>query len=128
MRFLNRREFLIESALGVAGVAVAGTFANPLLAAAEKLAKKGDANDALHVAVVGVHGRGMSHVAGYLQKNTNTIITHICDADSAVIGGAMTNVEKRKARRPSTSRTSASCSTISRSTSSASPRRTTGTP
>jgi predicted dehydrogenase len=100
MRFLNRRKFLIESTLGVAGVASAGILGNPIVAAAEKAAKKGDANDTLHVAVVGVHGRGMAHVSGFLQKNTNTVITHICDADSAVIGGAMTAVEKAQKQAP----------------------------
>jgi len=100
MRFLNRRKFLVESALGVAGVAGAGILGNPIVVAAEKAAKKGDANDALHVAVVGVNGRGMSHVSGFLQKNTNTVITHICDADSAVIGKAMSAVEKAQGQAP----------------------------
>jgi predicted dehydrogenase len=100
MRFLNRREFLIESALGAAGVAGLGMLGNPLLRAAEKAAKKADANDALHVAVVGVHGRGMDHVAGFLNKDLNTVITHVCDADSAVIGKAMKKVEGAQKSAP----------------------------
>jgi len=97
MHFLSRREFLIESALGVAGVAALG---NPLLVAAEKAAKKADANDALHVAVVGVNGRGMSHVGGFLTKGLNTVITHVCDADEAVIGKAMKAVEDAQKTPP----------------------------
>jgi predicted dehydrogenase len=100
MRFLSRREFLIESALGAAGAAGLAVLHNPLLAAAEKAAKKGDANDALHVAVVGVRGRGMSHVGGFNNKNLNTVITHICDCDTGVIGRATTAVEKATGKAP----------------------------
>ncbi len=94
MRFLSRREFLIESALGAAGIAAAGALGNPLLQAAEKATKKTGANDTLRVAVVGVNGRGMSHVGGFLNKSLGTVITHVCDADSAVIGPAMKKVEE----------------------------------
>jgi predicted dehydrogenase len=97
MRFLSRRDFLIESALGAAGLAALG---NPLLRAAEKTARKAEANDSLHVAVVGVHGRGMSHVGGFLNKKLNTVITHVCDCDTAVIGKAMTAVEKAQGHAP----------------------------
>jgi predicted dehydrogenase len=97
MRSLNRREFLIESALGAAGVAALGS---PLLRAADETAKKSEANDTLRVAVVGVHGRGMSHVGGFNNKNLNTVITHVCDCDSAVIGRAMSAVEKATGHAP----------------------------
>jgi predicted dehydrogenase len=100
MRFLSRREFLIESAVGAAGLAGLAVLGNPLLAAAEKAAKKADANDTLHVAVVGVNGRGMAHVGGFLQKSLNTVITHVCDADSAVIGSAMKKVEDAQKAAP----------------------------
>ena len=100
MRFLSRREFLIESALGAAGIAGLAAVGHPLLRAAEKTVKKGDANDSLHVAVVGVHGRGMSHVGGFLNKNLNTAITHVCDCDSGVIGKAMSAVEKAQGHAP----------------------------
>jgi predicted dehydrogenase len=97
MHLLSRRAFLIDSALGAAAVAVAGS---PVLAAAEKVAKKTEANDTLHVAVVGVHGRGMSHVGGFLNKNLNTVITHVCDCDSGVINKAMTAIEKGQGHAP----------------------------
>ncbi|HEX5273633.1 MAG TPA: Gfo/Idh/MocA family oxidoreductase [Gemmataceae bacterium] len=96
MRFLSRRDFLRDSALGAAGLALG----HPLLRAAEKAAKKGDANDTLHVAVVGVHGRGMAHVGGFLQKSTKTVITHVCDCDTAVIGPAMKKVEDAQKAAP----------------------------
>jgi predicted dehydrogenase len=100
MRFLSRRDFLRESALGAAGVVGLGVLGHPLLAAAEKAAKKADANDTLHVAVVGVHGRGMAHVGGFLNKNNNTLITHVCDADTAVIGSAMKKIEDAQKAAP----------------------------
>jgi predicted dehydrogenase len=100
MRSLNRRDFLIDSALGAAGVAGLAAVGSPLLHAAEKTVKKSEANDTLHVAVVGVHGRGMSHVDGFLNKSLNTIITHVCDCDSGVIGRAMTRVEKAQGHAP----------------------------
>jgi predicted dehydrogenase len=72
-----------------------------------KVAKKGMAIDKLRVAVVGVHGRGKDHVRGYAPKNrdgsprdTNTVITHICDCDEAVIGPAMRQVEKDHGKAP----------------------------
>ncbi len=85
----NRREFLNRTAILSAAVA-AGT---PLVRAEEKAsAAKGSANDRLKVAVIGVRGRGMSHVGGYLSKNANCEITTVCDCDEAVIGPAMKKI------------------------------------
>jgi predicted dehydrogenase len=101
MRQLSRRDFLTDSALGAAALALAGTAGSPLGAAEKAAGKKGDANDRLRVAVVGVRGRGMSHVEGYLNKDLNTVITHVCDCDTGVIGRAMNAVEKRQGKPPS---------------------------
>jgi predicted dehydrogenase len=96
MRFLNRRQFLHDSSTLAAALAGAG-----LLSAAEKKeeARKQDANDRLHVAVIGVHGRGLSHVDGFANKN-NCLVTTICDADEAVIGNAMRLAEARQGKAP----------------------------
>jgi predicted dehydrogenase len=97
MSFLNRREFLHDST-ALAAILAGGTFA----AAAEpkaKAAKKGDANDQLHVAVIGVNGRGKDHVKGLAGKH-NCVITTVCDADSGVIGPAMKAVEKAQGKAP----------------------------
>jgi predicted dehydrogenase len=100
MRSFSRRDFLTDSALGAAALALAGTAGTPAHAAEVKAArKKGDANDVLHVAVVGVRGRGREHVAGFADRN-GCVITHVCDADSAVIGPAMTTIEKRQGKPP----------------------------
>src|SRR5262249_23682105 len=64
-------------------------------------AKKDSANDQLRVAVVGVHGRGMSHVGGFAKKNNlNTVITHVCDCDEGVIGRAMQSIERDTGKAP----------------------------
>jgi predicted dehydrogenase len=100
MRFLNRRQFLHDSSTLAATLAGAGLLGGAAEAAAEKKeARKEDTNDRLHVAVVGVHGRGMSHVEGFANKN-NCIVTTICDADEAVIGPAMKAVEKAQGKAP----------------------------
>ncbi|MFO0936828.1 MAG: Gfo/Idh/MocA family oxidoreductase [Gemmataceae bacterium] len=94
----DRREFLNRTAILSAAVA-AGTSLRADDATKTVSAKKGSANDRLRVAVVGVHGRGMDHVRGYLGRN-NCEVTHICDADSSVIGNAMKNVEKVQGAAP----------------------------
>src|SRR3712207_1918640 len=101
MRSLSRRDFLRDSAAAAAALAGAGMTGEGLFAAEEARAarKKGDANDVLHVAVVGVKGRGMSHVSGLANK-LGCVVTHICDADRAVIGPAMKAVEKAQGKAP----------------------------
>lgn len=97
MHPLNRRDFLNRSAILSAAVA-AGT---PLVApAAAKDEKTGSANERLKVAVIGVRGRGMSHVGGFLNKGVNCEITTICDCDEAVIGPAMKAVAKAQGAEP----------------------------
>jgi predicted dehydrogenase len=94
----SRREFLERGAILSAAMAAGTT-----LRADDKPTKAAVINNAvmdkLRVAVVGVNGRGMSHVGGLLGKY-NCEITHICDADSAVIGKAMTQVEKAQGAAP----------------------------
>jgi predicted dehydrogenase len=99
MDILSRREFLERSAILAAAAAALGTGearADIKAAAAGTGAVQADK---LRVAVVGVHGRGMSHVAGFLGKN-NCEITTICDCDEAVIGSAMKAIEKKQGKAP----------------------------
>jgi predicted dehydrogenase len=97
MSSLNRRAFLKDSALLAALAATRLT--NDAPAGETTSAKKGSAADRLRVAVVGVHGRGMSHVAGFADRH-NCLVTTVCDADSAVIGPAMRAVEKAQGQGP----------------------------
>jgi predicted dehydrogenase len=98
MRSINRRDFLHDSAL-LAALAGAGLTSESPAAETAAAAKKGQINDQLRVAVIGVHGRGMSHVDGFAGKH-NCIVTTICDADSGVIGNAMKKVEEKQGKAP----------------------------
>src|SRR5262249_43017643 len=97
MRSINRRDFLRDSALlsaALAGTASVGSQVEAAPAAARK------ANgDTLRVAVVGVRGRGMSHVSGFANRH-GCIVTTLCDADSGVIGNAMRAVTKAQGQEP----------------------------
>jgi predicted dehydrogenase len=97
MDVLSRREFLERSALLSAAAATLGTSSTTY--AETKPAASREESDKLRVAVVGVHGRGMSHVGGYL-GNKNCEITTVCDCDDAVIGSAMTRIEKAQGKAP----------------------------
>ncbi len=101
MGSISRRDFLQDSALAAAALAGAGLVSDSRAAERVAAAKKGQLNDQLRVAVVGVHGRGMSHVHAYAGNNKlNTIITTVCDADSAVIGKAMKAIEDKQGKAP----------------------------
>jgi predicted dehydrogenase len=96
MDIFSRREFINRSAI-IAAAAAAGSSA----VAEDKpapTATKAQA-DKLRVAVVGVRGRGMSHVSGFLGKNNCEIVT-VCDCDEAVIGNAMKAIEGKQGKAP----------------------------
>jgi predicted dehydrogenase len=100
MASITRRDFLHDSAALAAAVAGAGLLGAPGESAEAKPGgKKGDANDQLHVAIIGVHGRGLEHIEGIAGKH-NCLVTTICDADEAVIGPAMRRCEKQQGKVP----------------------------
>ena len=99
MRSINRREFLHDSGLAAALAAV-GSLNSPVEAAEKtKAAKKKSANEQIHVAVMGVHGRGREHVQKFSQ-HPECVVATICDADSAVVGPAMRVAEKGQGKAP----------------------------
>src|SRR5262245_26524213 len=100
---LGRRDFLkvSGSASGLLALAAldGSAFAEEKPDAAN--GKSGDVNSQLRVAVVGVNGRGMSHIGGFAaNKKLNTVVSHVCDADSGVIGKAMKTVEDKQGKAP----------------------------
>jgi predicted dehydrogenase len=99
MRALDRRDFLNETALLASAAALLGGTGHLLAADQEKPGKQGPSTETLRVAVVGVRGRGMSHVHGFAKKN-NCIVTTICDADKGVIDKAMKYVAKKQGKEP----------------------------
>jgi len=95
MQMPDRRRFLQVSAALAAGGAAA-----PLVADEPKpAAKPAGPNEVVRVALVGVRGRGLEHLAGYAGLH-DARITAICDADENVIGKAMRGVEIRYGGKP----------------------------
>ena len=81
MGIRNRRQFLEESMLAAATAAAATT---PAIVAAQETQSKSP-NEKLGVAVVGVRGRGGSHIGAFAGRQ-DTEILYICDADRDVGG------------------------------------------
>src|SRR5262245_12551620 len=101
MRWYDRRDFLMSSAGAAAALAAAADLLRGTPAAADqpKPTGKGDPTERLRVAVVGVKGRGMSHVGGFAGRQ-NCVITTICDCDEAVAGKAIAAAEKAQGFAP----------------------------
>jgi predicted dehydrogenase len=96
---LNRRDFLRDTAALAAALAGARGLAAPADGTEAPRKNRGDANDRLHVAILGVHGRGKDHIEGIAGKH-QCIVTTICDVDESVIGPAMHMVEQQQGRTP----------------------------
>ena len=81
MRTLPRRVFLQDTAALAAGMATISGLTGADTPAEDKADNKPvGPNDTLRVAVCGVHGRGMDHVAGWSHQK-DVRITAICDVD-----------------------------------------------
>jgi predicted dehydrogenase len=95
---LDRRSFLNHSAaISAALAALRGT---PLTADEPRPAPtRRSPGELLNVCVVGVNGRGMSHVGGF-NGNFDCRITTVCDVDSKVIGQAMKKVGDKNGQEP----------------------------
>ena len=97
MRAPHRRQFLHDTAALAASLAAipAGTSRagddRPADSPADT--KPGSPNEVLRVAVVGVRGRGMDHIAGFGHLKKDVRITTICDVDANVIGPAKKELE-----------------------------------
>ncbi len=95
MRFLDRREFMQQSA-GLAALASAGAFKHFASAGDQPATQPATqpnpaprgANERLNIACIGVRGQGLGHVRGYAGRN-NCVVTHVCDVDSAVTPAAV---------------------------------------
>src|SRR5262245_39352861 len=91
MRYFHRREFIQSSTAVAAAFAALGSPARPARAAEEtKATAPGRVQDRLRVAVMGVNGRGMSHIQAFAGQR-NCVVATVCDADVGVIGSAMSH-------------------------------------
>jgi len=93
MARLTRRKFIGQSLR--AGAALGAAAALPHLASA----RPAGANDRLRVALLGVKGQGRVH-AGKWSDMKDAQVVAVCDANSNIIGDAMTAVEKKTGQKP----------------------------
>jgi predicted dehydrogenase len=91
----TRRQFL-EDSMFAAAAAVGASAAAPLWSAEEQSTSP---NEKLSVAVIGVNGRGRSHLDAFIGRQ-DTEVTHICDADLAVGQRQAEKVAQRQSRKP----------------------------
>jgi predicted dehydrogenase len=91
----NRRQFLEDSMMAAAAAVGTGYVSRAL--AEESVSTS--PNEKLSVAVVGVNGRGRSHLEAFTERG-DTEVTHVCDADLAVAEKVADQVAKRQERRP----------------------------
>lgn len=90
----NRRQFLEDSMLATAA-AVASSATYPLFAEDNQSSSP---NEKLGVAVIGVRGRGNSHIGAFAGRK-DTEILYACDVDSDVGNGRAAEIAKRQGGR-----------------------------
>lgn len=88
MKPTTRREFLEQSLLAATVAATAGSLPNAAQAGDKKrVGRVIGPNDRIRVAVIGVHGRGRDHVAGFTRM-PDVDVTTLCDIDPGVLAPA----------------------------------------
>src|SRR5688572_20903243 len=93
----TRRQFLEDSMFAAAAAAATGS-AGPLLGQ-ESEPQSSSPNERLSVCVVGVKGRGGSHISEFAGRK-DTEITYICDVDSDVGTPRVKEIANRQGREP----------------------------
>ena len=86
MSHINRRRFLQSTS-----AAAAASF---LILGSKASGNVRGANERLRIAVAGVHGRGKSHIDGWLEQD-NVEIAYLIDPDQEVLAGALKGLEKK---------------------------------
>jgi len=90
----NRRQFLEDSMF-----AAAAAVAAPQLLSADEQPQSSSPNERLGVAIVGVRGRGGSHIGAFAGRK-DTEVRYICDVDSAIGNQRAEEIAKRQGRKP----------------------------
>ncbi len=99
MSHQTRRRFLEESLLAAAAAAGAASVAQRPAVGQQPSGKKKGPNERLSVAVVGVRGRGGSHLSAFVAR-PDTEVTYVCDADESVGQHRADQVAAKQGRRP----------------------------
>ena len=89
MNKLSRRRFIQSTSLAGASFFIAGT---------QVSGKVFGANDRLRIAVVGLNGRGKSHISGWLEQ-PNVEIAYLVDPDQNVLDARLKYLNERAAGR-----------------------------
>jgi predicted dehydrogenase len=92
----NRRQFMEDSMLATAAAVAAGSGRSLF---AEETPSSRSPNEKLGVAVVGVRGRGKSHLGAFAGRR-DTEVLYVCDVDRRVGGTRVEQVGKRQGRKP----------------------------
>jgi predicted dehydrogenase len=95
---LSRRRFLEDSLLATTAALAAGPIAS-VLAKDDAQDAPRSPNETLSVCVIGVNGRGSSHLAGFGDRN-GAKVTHICDCDENVGERQVAAYAKKHGHRP----------------------------
>ena len=86
----NRRDFIKKAAATTAGIAIGGTAFGFTAKSYKNII---GANDRIHVAAIGLNGRGNSMV-GTISKQKNTEVSCVCDVDSRAMPKAINSIMK----------------------------------
>jgi len=95
---MTRREFLSRGAMAAAGVAAASSLAIPRQKA---MGSPIGANDTIVMAVIGIHGRGQSHIHNFAGMDKVRIKT-LCDVDEKLFPDRVKATEDLQNSRPGT--------------------------
>ena len=95
----KRRDFLKKSAIGAAGIAIGG-----MGFSAKSYASIMGANDRIVMAVIGIRGRGTSHIEAWcdLRNSHNVRLKTLCDVDEQFFGPRSKTVVDKGGEKPLT--------------------------
>ena len=95
----ERRDFIKKSLMGAAGVAIGG-----MGFSAKSYASVMGANDRINIAVVGINGRGVSHINAWtsLEKSHNVKLKTLCDTDERLFPSRSKMVTDKTGEKPLT--------------------------
>ncbi len=93
----SRRQFMQEMIAATSAAAAAG--ASSALAAENESAESTSPSEKLGIAIIGVNGRGQSHIGAFLNRK-DTEILYIVDADEKVGQKRVAEIAKKQTRAP----------------------------
>jgi len=95
----KRRDFIKKSVLGTAGIAIGG-----MGFSSKSYASIVGANDRINVAVIGLRGRGSSHIDewSFLKDKQNVRLVTLCDADEQFFADRSKTVSEKTGVKPTT--------------------------